>query len=114
MAEHAGPETEPREPADEPTLHLASGEDETEAQRQANLFDAILALETRAEVEAFKTGGAAGGMAGGAGSAGATPITGPSGAYSTTSAWSGSAPREVPTRPQPWCAAGPLRPGRSQ
>ena len=41
---HAGPEAEQREPgADEPTLHVASGEDETEARRQGDLFDAILA-----------------------------------------------------------------------
>ena len=41
---HAGPEAEQREPtADEPTLHVASGEDETEAKRQGDLFDAILA-----------------------------------------------------------------------
>ena len=40
----AGPETEPREPAaDEPTLHVASGEDENKAKRQDDLFDAILA-----------------------------------------------------------------------
>ena len=42
----AGLETEPEQrepPADEPTLHLASGEDETKARRQGDLFDAILA-----------------------------------------------------------------------
>ena len=40
----AGPESEQREPtADESTLHVATGEDETEAKRQGDLFDAILA-----------------------------------------------------------------------
>jgi hypothetical protein len=39
----AGPETEQREPAaDEPTLHVASGKDETKAKRQEDAFDAIL------------------------------------------------------------------------
>jgi hypothetical protein len=40
----AGPETEQREPtADEPTLHVASGEDETKTKLQGDLYDAILA-----------------------------------------------------------------------
>ncbi|MGZ4594472.1 MAG: hypothetical protein ACXV3C_11435 [Actinomycetes bacterium] len=44
MAEQAGRETEQRETtADEPTLHVASGEDETKAKRQGDVFDAILA-----------------------------------------------------------------------
>jgi hypothetical protein len=39
----ADPEAGQREPtADEPMLHVASGEDETEATRQGDLFDAIL------------------------------------------------------------------------
>ena len=40
---HAGPEAEQREPQPTATLHVASGEDETEAKRQGDLFDAILA-----------------------------------------------------------------------
>ncbi|MGZ4589817.1 MAG: hypothetical protein ACXV2J_03205 [Actinomycetes bacterium] len=44
MAEQAGRETEQRATtADEPTLHVASGEDETKAKRQGDVFDAILA-----------------------------------------------------------------------
>ena len=45
---HAGPEAGQREPTtDEPTLHVASGEDEAEAKRQGDLFDAILARGDR-------------------------------------------------------------------
>lgn len=44
IPEQARPEPARREPtADEPSLHLASGEDETEGKRQGDLFDAILA-----------------------------------------------------------------------
>jgi ANTAR domain len=40
----AGPEPERREPTtDVPSVHVASGEDETNAKRQGDLFDAILA-----------------------------------------------------------------------
>jgi hypothetical protein len=40
----AGPKSEQREPtADEPTLHVATGKDETGVKRQGDLFEAILA-----------------------------------------------------------------------
>jgi hypothetical protein len=44
ISTEVGPEAEQRKPTDdEQTLHVASGEDETEAKRQGDLFDAILA-----------------------------------------------------------------------